>query len=174
MKTVYLASPLGFSPEWKFYRDRIKQRLRELGWVVSDPWEGPFRPTIEQASTIADWPARVAAFKAIAAQIGKANENMIRSCDAVLGVLDGPELDSGTVSEIGFGAGIGKRCYGLRTDFRDCGDFEGLPFNLQVLYLDRSERGEPFQENRRRFPVTGHMGPIGLRLNPRGRRSRLQ
>jgi hypothetical protein len=94
MTTVYLASPLGFSPEWKSYRDKIKRRLYELGCTVSDPWEQPFRPTIEEASTIADWPARVAAFKAIAAQIGKANENMIRSCDAVLGVLDGPELDS--------------------------------------------------------------------------------
>ena len=57
----------------------------------------------------------------IAAQIGKANEEMIRSCDIVLGVLDGPELDSGTASEIGFAAALGKRCYGLRTDFRDCG-----------------------------------------------------
>ncbi len=48
----------------------------------------------------------------IATRIGKANEEMIRTCDIVLGVLDGAELDSGTVSEIGFGAGIGKTCYG--------------------------------------------------------------
>jgi nucleoside 2-deoxyribosyltransferase len=46
---------------------------------------------------------------------------MIRSCDLILAVLDGTELDSGTVSEIGFTAGLGKRRYGLRTDFRDCG-----------------------------------------------------
>jgi nucleoside 2-deoxyribosyltransferase len=145
MKTVYLASPLGFSPEWKTYRDKIKRRLHELGCTVSDPWEQPFRPTIEEASAIRDWHARIEAFKAIAQQIGKANEDMIRSCDAVLGVLDGPELDSGTVSEIGFGAGIGKRCYGLRTDFRDCGDFEGLPFNLQVLYWIESSGGRLFR-----------------------------
>jgi nucleoside 2-deoxyribosyltransferase len=145
MKTVYLASPLGFSPEWKTYRDKIKRRLHKLGWTVSDPWEGPFRPTIEEVSAIQDWRARVAAFKEIAAQIGKANENMIRSSDAVLGVLDGAELDSGTVSEIGFGAGIGKRCFGLRTDFRDCGDFERLPFNLQVLYWIESSGGKLFR-----------------------------
>ena len=29
-------------------------------------------------------------------QIGKTNEEMIRSCNVVLGVLDGAELDSGT------------------------------------------------------------------------------
>jgi hypothetical protein len=113
---------------------------------VSDPWEGPFRPTIEEASAIRDWPARVAAFKEIAAQIGKPNEDMIRSCDAVLGVLDGAELDSGTVSEIGFGAGVGKRCYGLRTDFRECGDFDGIPINLQVLYWIESGGGRLFRK----------------------------
>jgi nucleoside 2-deoxyribosyltransferase len=145
MKTVYLASPLGFSPEWKTYRDKIKRRLHELECSVRDPWEGSFRPTIEQASTIEDWPARVAAFKAIAQQIGKANENMIRACDAVLGVLDGPELDSGTVSELGFAAAIGKKCYGLRTDFRNCGDFDGIPINLQVLYWIESSEGKLFR-----------------------------
>ena len=70
---------------------------------------------------------------------------MIRSCDAVLGVLDGAELDSGTVSEIGFAAGIGKKCYGLRTDFRDCGDFDGIPINLQVLYWIESSGGRLFR-----------------------------
>jgi hypothetical protein len=74
MLTVYLASPLGFSPEWKTYKDKIKRRLNELGHTVFDPWDQPFRPTIEKASTIEDWCARVAAFKEIATRIGRANE----------------------------------------------------------------------------------------------------
>ncbi len=143
---VYLASPLGFSPEWKSYRDKIRRQLTQLGCIILDPWEGPFGTAIAEAGTIQDWPARVAAFKEIAAQIGKANEDMIRSCDVVLGVLDGPELDSGTVSEIGFAAGLGKRCYGLRTDFRDLGDFGGLPFNLQVLYWIEASGGTLFRK----------------------------
>ena len=61
-------------------------------------------------------------------------------------MLDGPELDSGTVSEIGFAAGVGKKCYGLCTDFRDCGDFEGLSINLQVLYWIESSGGRLFRE----------------------------
>jgi nucleoside 2-deoxyribosyltransferase len=145
LPTVYLASPLGFSPELKSYRDKIKQRLAEIGWAVLDPWDQPSRKEIEEAGTIQDWSARAAAFRQIAAQIGKANEDMIRSCDVVLSVLDGPELDSGTVSEIGFGAGLGKKCYGLRTDFRDCGEFDGLPFNLQVLYWIQSSGGKLFR-----------------------------
>ena len=143
--TVYLASPLGFSQEWKFYRDRIKRRLRELGCTVSDPWEGPFHTAIVEASTIQDWPSRVRAFKDISVRIGKANEEMIRSCNIVLGVLDGPELDSGTVSEIGFAAALGKKCYGVRTDSRDSGDFDGIPINLQVLYWIEASGGRLFR-----------------------------
>jgi nucleoside 2-deoxyribosyltransferase len=145
MTTVYLASPLGFSPEWKYYRDKIKRRLSELGCTVLDPWEGPFHTAIAEASAIQDWPSRVAAFKDIAARIGKANDEMIRSCDVVLGVLDGAELDSGTVSEIGFAAALDKKCYGLRTDFRDCGEFDGMPFNLQVLYWIEASGGKLFR-----------------------------
>jgi nucleoside 2-deoxyribosyltransferase len=103
MPAIYLASPLGFSPELKGYRDKIKARLAEIGCSVLDPWEQPFHGAIEQAHTITDWPARVEAFKRIAARIGKANESMIRSCDIVFGVLDGPEVDSGVASEIGYG-----------------------------------------------------------------------
>ncbi len=73
---------------------------------------------------------------------------MIRSCDVVLGVLDGPELDSGTVSEVGFAAGLGKKCYGLRTDFRNSGDFDGIPINLQALYWIESSGGKLFRRIR--------------------------
>jgi nucleoside 2-deoxyribosyltransferase len=145
MPTVYLASPLGFSPEWKDYRDKIKRKLYELECTVLDPWEEHYGDEIEQAGSIGDWQARVAAFRRTAERIGRANEDMIRSCNLVLGILDGPELDSGTVSEIGFAAALGKRCYGLRTDFRDCGEFDGLPFNLQVLYWIESSGGKLFR-----------------------------
>jgi nucleoside 2-deoxyribosyltransferase len=142
---VYLASPLGFSPEWKSYKDKIKRRLVELGCTMLDPWDQKYHKAIQEAQTIQDWSARVAGFKEIAAQIGRANEQMIRACDIVLGVLDGAEVDSGTASEIGFGAGQGKRCYGLRTDFRNCGDFDGMPINLQVLYWIESSGGRLFR-----------------------------
>lgn len=146
MLKIYLASPLGFSPELKSYKDKIKHRLHELDCTVLDPWDPKFHMVIEEANAVQDWPARIAAFKKIARQIGKANEYMIRSCDVVLGVLDGPELDSSTVSEIGFAAGLGKKCYGLRTDFRNSGDFDGIPINLQVLYWIESSGGALFRQ----------------------------
>lgn len=88
-----------------------------------------FLVALRDAHAIAGWPTRVKAFKEVAQQIRKANEEMIKRCDAVLGVLDGTEVDSGVASEIGFPAVLGKRCYGLRTNFRNCGDFDGVTIN---------------------------------------------
>ena len=56
MKTVYLASPLGFSSEWKYYRDKIKRRLHVLGCTVLDPWEGSFHTAIAEGSAIQEGP----------------------------------------------------------------------------------------------------------------------
>lgn len=117
-----------------------------MGCTVLDPWDQKFQAPIEEASAIKDWPARVTVFKEIAARIGKVNEEMIKTCDMVLGVLDGLEVDSGTASEIGFAVALGKKCCGLRTDFRNSGDFDGVPVNLQVLYWIESSGGTLFRK----------------------------
>ncbi len=43
--------------------------------------------------------------------------------------------------EIGLAAALGKTCYGLRTDFKDCGEFDGRRFDLRVLYRIESSGG---------------------------------
>ena len=144
MGKIYLASPLGFSPENKPYLEKVKARLHELGYEVFDPWEQPFSKAIREASRIEDYHERLEAYTSLAKDIGIANENAIRECDLLLGVLDGLEVDSGTVVEIGFAAGIAKRCYVLRTDWRDSGEF-GLPLNLQVLHFIEMSGGRLFR-----------------------------
>src|ERR1039457_2405732 len=107
---IYLASPLGFSPETVPYLEKIKKRLVALGWKVFDPWsQEEYNADIKQARTLSDYRERVAYFSRIATGIGELNEAGIRSADVLLGVLDGAEVDSGTASEIGFAAGLGKR-----------------------------------------------------------------
>ena len=144
MPKVYLASPLGFSPEQKPYLERIKARLRQLGYEVFDPWAQPFSQAIRKASEIEDYHERIKAFTRLAQEIGVVNENAIRECDVLLGVLDGPDVDSGTAAEIGFAVGSGRRCFGLRTDWRDSGEF-GLPLNLQVLHFIEKSGGRLFR-----------------------------
>jgi nucleoside 2-deoxyribosyltransferase len=55
--------------------------------------------------------------------------------DGLLAVLDGVDIDSGTASEIGFAAALGKPIIGYRSDFRLSADNEGALVNLQVEYF---------------------------------------
>ena len=143
---VYLASPLGFSPEYDGYRHRIKEKLQQQGCTVLDPWDqGQFGPEIAETERITSVSDRLAIYMAIATKIGHCNEMLIREADLLMAVLDGLEVDSGTASEVGFAAALGKKCYGLRTDLRDSGDFAGLPFNLQVLHFITSTGGKVFR-----------------------------
>jgi len=144
MPKIYLASPLGFSHEYSPYLARIKARLTKLGFEIFNPWEQPFSKAIHKASEIEDYHERLAAFAHLAKDIGSANENGIRECDILLAVLDGLEVDSGCAAELGFAVGIGKQCHGLRTDWRDTGEF-GLPMNLQVLHFIEKSGGALFR-----------------------------
>lgn len=144
--TVYLASPLGFSRENDDYRGRIKTRLRELGCRVLDPWDKvEVEERFQTALSLPEGPEKGAAIREAAGFAGRVNADAIRESDLVLAVLDGTEPDSGTVAEVGFGAGIGKRCYGLRTDFRDCGDLPGLALNLQLQFFIDESGGRLFR-----------------------------
>lgn len=143
---IYLASPLGFSPEYCGYRERIKEKLRQQGCQILDPWgENQFPAEIARAAEIGTARDREEAFRQIAMLIGRSNELMIREADILLAVLDGLEVDSGTASEVGFASALGKRVYGLRTDWRDSGDFAGLPFNLQVVHFITTTGGRLFR-----------------------------
>lgn len=146
MKNLYLASPLGFSPENKLYLAKIKSKLISHGFDIFDPWEqAQFVQRIDNAFQIMNYPERVTAFRQISSEIGECNENGIRGADVIFAVLDGAEVDSGTASEIGFGSALGKKCYGLRTDMRDTGDFVGIAINLQVLHFIERTGGTLFR-----------------------------
>jgi len=158
LRTIYLASPLGFSPEFVGYRERIKQRLALAGLIVYDPWDDErteeFSQKIRQSSAIGDSAGRRGSFLRLAREIGEHNDQMIVSADMLLAVLDGMEPDSGTAAELGFASALGKRCFALRTDMRLCGDFEGVPVNLQILRFIEKNGG-------RMFSSVDELGRIG-------------
>ena len=146
MKKIYLASPLGFSPENKGYLSAIKTKFISQGFEVFDPWEQTkFEQKIHGAFKIMEYPERVKTFREISSGIGQCNEEGIREADVIFAVLDGAEVDSGTASEVGFGSALGKKCYGLRTDVRDTGDFVGVPINLQGLHFIERTGGKLFR-----------------------------
>jgi nucleoside 2-deoxyribosyltransferase len=78
------------------------------------------------------------------AKVGLYNERAIERSDAMLAILDGSEVDSGTAAEIGFAAAfppVAIPIVGLRTDTRVSGDNVGTIVNLQVERFIRRSRG---------------------------------
>jgi nucleoside 2-deoxyribosyltransferase len=123
----YVASPLGFTEAGRDYYARVY--LPALAAVVTtvDPWA--LTTAQEIAAAVADGRERE-----LALEIGRRNLAAIRTCPLLAAFLDGQEADSGTVAEVGFAAGLGVRCFGLRTDLRASGE-EGVALNLQVETL---------------------------------------
>ncbi|MCA1668839.1 MAG: nucleoside 2-deoxyribosyltransferase [Thermomicrobia bacterium] len=138
---VYLASPLGFAASTKPYMDELECALAGTGIAVINPWKSDFGTAFQRANAIADFAARVTALGQVNTAVARKNEQSIRAADAVLAVLDGVDVDSGTASEMGFAFALGKRVHGLRTDTRLIGDNAGSVINLQVQYWIEASGG---------------------------------
>ena len=133
---VYLASPLGFADSTRAFMDHLMRELASDAVELVNPWDkSDDNDALRQAMAIPHHDERVAAMAAINHRIAAWNEAAIRSSDAVVAVLDGVDVDSGTASEIGFAYALGKRVIGLRTDFRLAGDNLGAVVNLQVQHF---------------------------------------
>lgn len=120
----YIASPLGFTDAGRHYYDTVY--LPALRRVVDpvDPWSLTAEDELAGARTDAER-------HALALTIGRRNVEAIRSCTLLAAHLDGQEPDSGTAAEVGYAAGLGLTCFGLRTDLRQTGE-PGVAVNLQL------------------------------------------
>ena len=130
---VYTAGPLGFNDPGRLYHEtKVIPALTVAGFAVLDPW--PQARQLFMDSSAAD-------LDSVNRKVGKVNEDMIRSADALLAFLDGTDVDSGTAAEIGFAAALGVPIVGVRTDVRMAGDNISTPVNLQVAHFIRSGGG---------------------------------
>jgi nucleoside 2-deoxyribosyltransferase len=137
---IYLAGPLGFSEAGRaFHKQKIIPMIESLGHTVLDPWADQ-----GEAAAVVKLPFGVPkrnAWRKINPQIGRKNQMLIDSCDAIIAVLDGTDVDSGTAAEIGYGFAKRKLIVGYRGDFRLSADNEGGIVNLQVEYFIRASGG---------------------------------
>lgn len=124
LSRCYLASPFGFSEAGRaYYYGTLVPALSEVVEVV-DPW----------AISDPDEFARAAeggTLSRFVLEVGRRNTQAIRGCARLVACLDGPDVDSGTASEVGYASALGIRCLGLRTDLRETGE-RGAIVNLQV------------------------------------------
>ena len=108
---MYLAGPLFTSAErsWNVW---LAAKLRQKGFVVVLPQEEPIQ-TIKEAYI--DYGI-----------IFPVCLSQIRSCSAVIGILDRPHPDSGTAFECGHAYALEKPIIRIRTDLRAGGEEGGV------------------------------------------------
>ena len=74
-----------------------------------------------------------------AVDIRNADLAELTHCDMVVANFDGAELDSGTVVEFCIAKALDMPTVLLRTDFRNVGDADGIPWNLMCAGWPRTE-----------------------------------
>ncbi|MBI3635985.1 MAG: nucleoside 2-deoxyribosyltransferase [Candidatus Rokubacteria bacterium] len=142
MARVYVASPLGFAESSRlFYTDRLLPLLRGLGHDILDPWALTDVAAVARVAALPWGVERYQAWRRLDTTIAETNRRAIEEADALVAVLDGPDVDSGTAAEIGFACGQGKPIVGYRGDTRRTGENEGVTVNLLVEYFIRASGG---------------------------------
>jgi len=132
---VYMAGPLGFTEAGRLYHETVLvPAVRAAGLEPLDPWD--IDPALQAvfALPVGSSERRERLPDANRA-IGARNARLIVECAAMLAVLDGNDVDSGTAAEVGYAAAIHKPVIGLRCDHRVTGDNEATLVNLQVEWF---------------------------------------
>ncbi|HLG88429.1 MAG TPA: nucleoside 2-deoxyribosyltransferase [Alphaproteobacteria bacterium] len=140
---IYLAGPYGFSEAGKhFYHGVLIPLVVSLGHEAVDPWALTDQTRIAAVAVLPTGAERRTAWRRLNMEIAAENRAAIDRSDAMLAVLDGSDVDSGTAAEIGYGFARAKPILGYRGDFRISADNEGGTVNLQVEYFIRESGGD--------------------------------
>ena len=117
---IYLASPYGFSPQWKsrLLPDFVSA-LEALGLEV---WE-PFARNNQVDFSKEGW----------AYQIGQRDLDDVVKSDAIFAIVNGTPPDEGVMVELGAAIALKKPTFLFRDDFRTCTDCEQYPLNLMLF-----------------------------------------
>jgi len=140
---IYLASPLGFSEVGReFTHTKIIPLIESMGYIVINPFRFGDSEMIQSVVELPFGEEKRRKWKEVNRILGKNNAKDIKECSGILAVLDGVDIDSGTASEIGFAAALGKPILGYRGDFRLSSDNEGSIVNIQVEYFIKMNGGK--------------------------------
>lgn len=128
MKSVYLASALGFSDvERNLVLPRFVEALEALGLSVHEPFADS-RPIVDARET--GW----------AYEVGQRDLAAVRRCDGLFAVVNGSPPDEGVMVELGVAVALEKPVFFFRDDFRRSSDCEDYPLNL-MLFVGHPRNG---------------------------------
>ena len=141
-RRIYLASPYGFSAQWK--RLLLPEFIAALESLGLEVWE-PFARNGQVNLAEPGWAYRVA----------QRDLQDVRDADAFFAIVNGTPPDEGVMVELGAAIALGKPTFLFRDDFRRCTDSEQYPLNLmlfaglpevewkQYVYSDLNEISDP-------------------------------
>lgn len=119
-KTIYLASPYGFSSQQK--QNLLPEFVTVLESLGAKVWE-PFERNNQIDRATEGW----------AYQIGQADLQDVKESDAIFAIVNGTPPDEGVMIELGAAIALGKTTFLFRDDFRRCTDSEHYPLNLMLF-----------------------------------------
>ena len=126
-KTLYLASPYGFSAQQK--TSLLPDFVRILTGLGAEVWE-PFARNNQIDFSEEGWAYRV----------GQADLKDVVEADGIFAIVNGTPPDEGVMVELGAAIALGKPTFLFRDDFRRCTDSERYPLNL-MLFTGLPEEG---------------------------------
>ncbi len=119
-KTIYLASPYGFS---KQSREKLLPEfvaeLEGLGLNVLEPFSRNGQIDLSQPGA--------------ANRLALADLRDVRGSDAIFAIVNGTPPDEGVMVELGVSIALGKPTFLFRDDFRRCSDSDEYPLNLMLF-----------------------------------------
>ncbi len=119
-KTIYLASPYGFSRQWKMrLLPDFVSSLESLGAEVLEPFQRNNQVDCSQSG----WAYKVA----------MADVHDVKNSDAIFAIVNGTPPDEGVMVELGLAIALRKPTFLFRDDFRKCSDSEDYPLNLMLF-----------------------------------------
>jgi nucleoside 2-deoxyribosyltransferase len=98
MKSIYIAGPL-FTEGERYFLEKVEEICSKNGFKTYLPHRD-VNQTLDSNLIFSN------------------DINLLDDVDIIIGVLDGPDIDSGTAFELGYGYSKGKKLIGIKTDYR--------------------------------------------------------
>ena len=119
-KTIYLASPYGFSDQWR--KKLLPEFVVALEGIGAEVWE-PFQRNSQVDFSQSGWAHKVAI----------ADFEDVKNSDGIFAIVNGTPPDEGVMIELGAAIALNKQIFLFRDDFRRCTDSEDYPLNLMIF-----------------------------------------
>ena len=119
-KSLYLASPYGFSEQWR--AKLLPEFITKLESLGANVWE-PFARNSGVDLSKSGWANKVAL----------SNFRDLKDSDGLFAIVNGSPPDEGVMVELGVAIALGKPTFLFRDDFRKCTDSNEYPLNLMIF-----------------------------------------